>query len=274
MLSVDRPPPPGRVRGHLGDGRHDGWSVNMTDIQLPDVFVEMADTLVADFDVLDFMHLLTDRCTALLDVSAAGLLLSDQRGTLRFAAASTEAGRLLELFQLQVDEGPCLDCFHTGQPVMVADIATATDRWPQFAPVAASHGYAAVCALPMRLRSEVIGALNLFINRVGSLAEDKQRIAQALADVATIGLLQERSISSRDILTTQLETALHSRIIIEQAKGVLAERLGIDPGRAFELLRDSARSGNRKLAELAGAVVDGSEQLPVPADSGAGQGER
>src|SRR4029450_4755206 len=163
MLSVDRPPPPGRVRGHLGDGRHDGWRVNMTDIQLPDVFVEMADTLVADFDVLDFMHLLTDRCTALLAVPAPGLLLRDPRATLRFAAASTEAGRLLELFQLQVDEGPCLDCFHTGQRVMVADIATATHRWPPFAPVAASHGYAAVCALPVRLRSEGLGGRNLFV---------------------------------------------------------------------------------------------------------------
>jgi transcriptional regulator with GAF, ATPase, and Fis domain len=234
----------------------------MDDVLLTDVFVEMADTLVADFDVLDFMHLLAARCTGLLDVSAAGLLLSDQRGNLRVAAASSEASRLLELFQLQVDEGPCLDCFRTGEPVLVADIAAAADRWPQFAPAAATHGYAAVCALPMRLRTEVIGALNLFTTRTGMLAQDQQRIAQALADVATIGLLQERSISSRNTLTAQLETALNSRIIIEQAKGVLAERLGIDPGRAFELLRDSARTRNRKLVELAGAIVDGSEQLP------------
>lgn len=237
-------------------------SLSVNDVLLTDVFVEMADTLVAEFDVIDFMHLLSSRCTALLDVSAAGLLLSDQRGNLRVAAASTEASRLLELFQLQVDEGPCVDCFRTGQPVVVADILAATDRWPQFAPVAASQGYLSVCALPMRLREEVIGALNLFSTRIGPLAADQQRIAQALADVATIGLLQERAISSRSTLTTQLETALHSRITIEQAKGVLAERLGIDPGRAFELLRDAARAHNRKLAQLAGAIVDGSEQLP------------
>src|SRR4029450_2852370 len=128
------------------------------------------------------MHLLAARCTGLLDVSAAGLLLSDQRGSLRVAAASSEASRLLELFQLQVDEGPCLDCFHTGEPVLGADIARAADRWPQFAPAAATHGYAAVCALPMRLRTEVIGALNLFISRVGSLAEDKQSIARARSE--------------------------------------------------------------------------------------------
>jgi transcriptional regulator with GAF, ATPase, and Fis domain len=235
----------------------------MAEIELTDVFVEMADTLTADFDVVDFLHLLTRRCTELLDVDAAGLLLADQRGTLHVAAASTETTRLLELFQLQIDEGPCLDCFHTGRPVEIPDLAAASDRWPQFAPSAARSGYASVCALPMRLRDEVIGALNLFAAVPGALDPQQQRIAQALADVATIGLLQERKITSRNVLTGQLEHALHSRIAIEQAKGVLVERLQIDPGEAFDLLRYSARSQNRRLAELAAAIINGTARLPT-----------
>jgi transcriptional regulator with GAF, ATPase, and Fis domain len=230
--------------------------------QLTDVFVEMADTLVADFDLIDFLHQLTERCVQLLDVSAAGLLLTDQRGMLRLTAASTEQTRLLELFQLQVDEGPCMECFRTGRPVSVDELSAATARWPQFAPAAVDAGFAAVTALPMRLRDEVIGALNLFDTRPATVTADKQRIGQALADVATIGILQERAIRSRDILTQQLETALHSRITIEQAKGVIAEREGLDPGQAFERLRDASRANNRRLADLARAIVDGSEQLP------------
>jgi GAF domain-containing protein len=232
--------------------------------QVTDVFVEMADTLVADFDLIDFLHLLTERCVQLLDVSATGLLLTDQRGALRVTAASTEQARLLELFQLQVDEGPCLDCFRTGQPVSVPDLSTTADRWPQFAPAAVHTGFAAVAALPMRLRDEVIGALNLFHTQPAAVTADKQRLGQALADIATIGILQERAIRTRDILTQQLETALHSRIIIEQAKGVVAEREGLETGQAFERLRAVSRAHNRRLAELAQVIVDGSEQIPPP----------
>jgi GAF domain-containing protein len=176
--------------------------------------------------------------------------------------SSTEQTRLLELFQLQVDEGPCLDCFRSGRPVSVYDLSTTTDRWPQLAPAAVGTGFAAVLALPMRLRDEIIGALNLFDTRPATVSVEKQRIGQALADVATIGILQHRAIHNRDILTLQLETALHSRIIIEQAKGVIAEREGLDPGRAFDRLRHTSRAHNRRLAELAQAIVDGSEQLP------------
>ncbi|MCW6005305.1 GAF and ANTAR domain-containing protein [Micromonospora sp. CPCC 205371] len=233
----------------------------MAEIQLADVFVEMADTLVDDFDVIDFLHGLTERCVQLLGVSAAGLLLTDQRDTLQVIAASSERTRLLELFQLQTDQGPCVDCFRTGQPVSVADLTT-TDRWPAFTAAAAEVGFAAVHAVPMRLRTEVIGALNLFDTAAGPLDEGKLRIGQALADVATIGLLQQRAIHRRDILTEQLETALRSRVLIEQAKGVLAERLHLDMAEAFTLLRDNARSHNRRLSDLAQAVVDGSEQVP------------
>jgi len=233
----------------------------MTDVQLADVFVEMADTLVDDFDVIDFLHVLTERCVQLLDVSAAGLLLTDQHNTLQVVAASSERTRLLELFQLQTDEGPCVDCFHTGQPVSVADLSSA-GRWPRFTAVAAEAGFAAVHALPMRLRADVIGAVNLFGTQPGALDGEKLRIGQALADVATIGLLQQRAIRQRDTLTEQLQHALNSRILIEQAKGVLAERYHLDVADAFALLRDGARSRKRRLSELAQAIVDGTELLP------------
>ncbi|MFG2058491.1 GAF and ANTAR domain-containing protein [Micromonospora sp. NPDC048930] len=234
----------------------------MAEIQLSDVFVEMADTLVDDFDVIEFLHVLADRCVELLGVSAAGLLVTDRQDNLQVVAASSERTRLLELFRLQTDQGPCVDCFRTGQPVSVIDLRAAGHRWPRFTAAAAEVGFTAVHALPMRLRSEVIGALNLFDTRPGALDEGKVRIGQALAGVATIGLLQQRAIHHRDILTEQLQTALNSRVLIEQAKGVLAERLQVDVGEAFALLRNGARSRNRRLSDLAQAIIDGSEQFP------------
>jgi len=234
---------------------------NMARHAMTDVFVEVADTLIDDFDLIDFLHLLAERCVDLLEVSAVGLLLTDRRGALRVMAASGEETRLLELFQIQVDEGPCLDCFRSGGPISVGDLAESGSRWPQFARAAAETGFAAVTALPMRLREEVIGALNLFDIHPGELSAQQQRVGQALADVATIGILQQRAISSRDLLTAQLENALRSRVVIEQAKGVIAERHGVDQGQAFERLRAAARNHNRRLADLAEAIVEGSEQL-------------
>jgi ANTAR domain-containing protein/GAF domain-containing protein len=232
---------------------------------LSETFVELTDTLVAGFDVIDFLHVLTDRSVQLLDVSAAGLLLADPRGELRgelrVVAASSEAARLLELFQLQNDQGPCLDCFRSGRPVAAADLAAAATRWPRFAPAARQAGFAAVQALPMRLREQVIGALNLFRADPGALAPADIRVGQALADVATISLLHERSMRHSDTLNEQLQTALNSRVIIEQAKGKLAERLGVDMDQAFSLLRDRARVSNRRLSDLARAFVDGTETL-------------
>jgi GAF domain-containing protein len=200
----------------------------------------------------------------LLGVSAAGLLLTDGQDKLQVVAASSERTRLLELFQLQTDQGPCVECFHTGLPVSVADLPTA-GRWPRFTAAAASAGFAAVHAVPMRLRKEVIGALNFFDTNPGALDEGKLRQGQALADVATIGLLQQRAIRRRDVLTEQLQTALNSRILIEQAKGMLAERLQVDMDEAFRLLRSHSRNQNRRLSELAQAIVDGSEQIPPAA---------
>src|ERR1700759_845248 len=231
---------------------------------LSEAFVELTDTMVADFDIIDFLHVLTTRSVELLDVSAAGLLLADPRGELRVVAASSETARLLELFQLQNDQGPCLDCFRTGQPVRAAGLAAAASRWPRFVPAAREAGFAAVQALPMRLHEQFIGALNLFRAGPGALAPAGIRVGQALADVATISLLHERGMRHSDILNEQLQSALNSRVIIEQAKGKLAERLGGDMDQAFALLRGRARASNRRLSDLARPFIDGTEPLTTP----------
>jgi GAF domain-containing protein len=230
---------------------------------LSETFVELTDTLVADFDVIDFLHVLTDRSAALLDVSAAGLLLADPRGELRVVAASSEAARLLELFQLQSDQGPCLDCFRSGRPVTATDLS-ADQRWPRFAAAAGQAGFSAVQAVPMRLRDQVIGALNLFRAAPGTFDPENVRIGQALADVATIGLLHERGMRRSDTLNEQLQAALNSRVVIEQAKGKLAERFGLDMHQAFSVLRDHARSRNLRLSDLARAFVDGTQIIAGP----------
>lgn len=224
---------------------------------LSDTFVDLADTMVADFDIIDFLDMLADRSVKLLDASAAGVLLADPRGELRVAAASTEAAGLLELFQLQNDQGPCLDCFHTGEPVSAADLAAATERWPQFAAAATQAGLRAVLALPMRLRGQVIGALNLFRADPDPFDPEGQRIAQALADVATIGLLHERNLRRSEALAEQLQGALNSRVVIEQATGKLAERLSIGMPQAFAMLRDYARNSNQRLTDVASRFITG-----------------
>ena len=176
-------------------------------------------------------------------------------------AASSEQTRLLELLEIQTDEGPCPDCFHSGKPVAVPDLSTAGDRWPVFAAQAREIGFASVHAVPMRLRGDVIGALNLFDTRPGNLSPGTLQLGQALAAVATIALMQARAIRHRDTLAEQLQTALNSRIIIEQAKGVIAERRGVDMAASFALLRKNARDHNRRLSDLARAVVEGTEVI-------------
>jgi transcriptional regulator with GAF, ATPase, and Fis domain len=233
----------------------------MSEQQLAEAFVELADTLVDDFDVMDFLHRVSVRCAHVLGVSAAGVLLTGHGDALRVVAASTEQTRLLELLQSQTDQGPCPECFHTGRPVAVADLSTAASRWPRFVAQARETGFASVHALPMRLRSTVIGALGLFGARPGALADDTIRLGQAMADVATIGLLQARAIHDRQALAEQLQTALDSRVVIEQAKGVIAERRQLDMDASFTLLRGTARTNNRRLSELARAVVDGTAPM-------------
>jgi transcriptional regulator with GAF, ATPase, and Fis domain len=223
---------------------------------LSGTFVDLADTLVADFDVVDFLHMLAERSVTLLAASAAGVVLADPRGELRVAAASSQEAGLMELFQIQNDQGPCLDCFRTGQPVTAADLTGPGQRWPRFAAAASQAGFRSVEALPMRLREEVIGALNLFRARPGPLDPAELRIGQALADVATIGLLQERSLRRGEIVAEQLQGALNSRVVIEQAKGKLAERLSIDTDQAFAILREYARNSNQRLTNVARTFVD------------------
>ncbi|EME54670.1 GAF and ANTAR domain-containing protein [Amycolatopsis decaplanina] len=230
----------------------------MTDLaaDLRETFVQLADTLVDDFDLVEFLDLLAFRCVGLLGVRAAGLLLADARGTLTMVAASDEKTRLLELFQLRNSEGPCLDCYRGAEPVLCPDLTRASESWPKFSREAENAGFRSVYALPMRLREEVIGALSLFGTRPASLDRNGLRLAQALADVATIGILHHRSLQRQEIITAQLQTALNSRVTIEQAKGVLAERLRISVDDAFGVLRAYARSNNRKILAVAAGIID------------------
>jgi transcriptional regulator with GAF, ATPase, and Fis domain len=224
---------------------------------LTQAFVGLADTLVSDFDVADMLHSLVRHSVELLDADAAGLLLSDQRGGMQVLASSSERTRMLELLQIQANEGPCLECGQSGEPVAVPDLRGAFERWPQFAPAAVAEGYAAVFAVPLRLRDEVIGAMNLFRTTIGDLPEDDQLVARGLADVATIGILQERALHDRGVLVEQLQGALNSRVVIEQAKGVIAERAGIEMDDAFTRIRNHARRTSTRLAEVAAQVVEG-----------------
>ncbi len=223
--------------------------------RLAETFVELADTLVADFDVIDFLEVVAARCVELLDVAAAGLVLADQSGSLVTVAASDERARLLELLEAKNDEGPCRDCYRLRTAVVNVDLEGARARWPRFAPQAIAAGFRFANALPLRLRSQVVGSLNLFHAAPGGLGSEQLRLAQALADAATIGILQQRTIRHGEVATAQLQAALTSRIIIEQAKGVLAERLQMSTDDAFGVLRTAARSRNRLLSEVAREVA-------------------
>jgi len=230
--------------------------------RVAEIFVEFADTLVEEFDLIEFLQMVTARASELVGSAAAGLLLSDPHGVLQFMAASDERSELLELFQVQALEGPCQDCFRTGIEVSTADLRTAGERWPQFAPRAAAAGYRSVHAFPLRLRREVIGALNLFGTDVGEMARDDARMIQALADVATIGLLQERAVRRGEVLAEQLQGALSSRIVIEQAKGAIAQVQECDVDEAFAILRNYCRTNSERLSEVAQAVVADQQGIP------------
>lgn len=231
---------------------------DMNSERLAETFVDLADTLVEDFDLIEFLYTLVDRCAELLDVTAVGLMLIDARGRLTVMASTSEETRLLELFALQNDQGPCLECFHSGLAVHDADLSTAAERWDRFAPEAVAAGFRAVHALPMRLREETIGALNLFHAEPGALHHSDVRIGQAMVDVATIGLVQVGYARRRELLVAQLQDALDTRVVIEHAKGVLAERRGIAPGEAFAVLRAHAQENNLRLSDVADAVIHGS----------------
>lgn len=225
---------------------------------LATTFVDLADTLVTEFDAVDFLHTLAERTVDLLDADAAALILTDQRGHLQVVASTTHQARVLELLALQNSEGPCLDCFNTGEPVTNVDLHEVEAPWPRFRAAATEAGYRTTHVLPMRLRSEVIGALSLFCTTQSTLSADDRAIGQALADVATIGLLHERTVRQQELLAEQLQTALNSRVLIEQAKGALAERTGIEVDDAFAVMRNYSRQTRRPITNVALSVIDGS----------------
>lgn len=220
-------------------------------------FVELADTLVDDFDVVEMLNLLTNRCVQVLDVSgAAGLMLLSPDGALRVMSSSSEAMRVLELFELQAQEGPCLDCFRTGEPVVNQDLAASNGRWPKFSVEALNAGYKSVHAFPMRLRGACIGALNLFRITVGDLDPDGVVAAQAFADVATIALMQNEAIAEMRQINEQLAAALERRAVIEQAKGVMAEREGLNMSEAYIALREYTQNNKLDLGDVCRDVID------------------
>jgi GAF domain-containing protein len=227
------------------------------DYDVTATLIRLADTLVEDFDLLDVLDELANDCVRLLGVTAAGLLLAGPGKELHVVAASSERTRLLELFQLQRDEGPCLDCYRTGQAVSAPDLEAQSATWPSFAEAALMTGYRAVHAVPMRLRQQVIGGLNLFGAEVGALTEPARRLAQALADMATITILQERALRESEEVAAQLQVALVSRVVLEQAKGVLAERGDMNMDDAFQVLRKYARDHNQRLQNVSRGIVSG-----------------
>lgn len=223
---------------------------------LAETFVGLADTLIGDFDIVELLDRLVAACLDLVGVSAAGLILDDQRGHLAVLASSSEELRFLEMFEVQNNEGPCLDCLHTGAMVESTNLLEES-RWPRFSPHASEAGFLSVVAVPLRLRDQTIGALNMFESNPRPMPLMDQKLAQALADVATIGILQQRSIHRSTRLAEQLQHALNSRIVIEQAKGVVAERTGSSIAKAFDILRRIARDSNLKLTDVALAVIAG-----------------
>jgi GAF domain-containing protein len=226
--------------------------------------VQLADILLDDFDIAELLTMLAERCVEILDVSAAGVMLATAEGALRVVASSSEAMRLLEVFELQASEGPCVDCFRTRQSVLNQHLGNSDDHWPRFGPVALDAGFHSVHALPMRLRGNAVGALNLFRCDRGDLDDADIVAGQALADAATITILQHRAVLERQLLNSQLSHALESRVVIEQAKGVLCERAGLTMEEAFTRMRQHARSHNLTLASVAAGVVDGSVTRLTP----------
>jgi GAF domain-containing protein len=220
-------------------------------------FVEMADTLVDDYDVVDLLTRLSHRCVSLLGVSAAGVMLVSPTGHLGLAASSSEAMRLLELFELQAQEGPCLDAFRTGERIEQENLDAQTGRWPSFAAAALEAGFQSAIALPLRLRDVTLGALNLLNTDRNPTDEADLIVVRAFADLAALSILQHRASEEAQHLNEQLSAALSSRVVIEQAKGVIAERAGLHLDEAFAQLRAYARNHNRRLTDVAQAVVDG-----------------
>jgi GAF domain-containing protein len=223
--------------------------------QVVETFVTLADTLVDGYDIVDLLHTLVDTCSALVSASAGGILLVNEHRQLEVVASTNERSRLVELMQLRVGGGPCLDSYVTGRPVSVPDLEADDSRWPVFRAQALEQHFKAVHAVPLRLRSETIGSLNLFWDKSGALDERDAEVVQALAHVATIGILQERAMRESTIAREQLQRALNSRVVIEQAKGVVAQTRDVSMEEAFSLIRDYARKNQTPLAVVSEGIV-------------------
>lgn len=224
--------------------------------ELVETFVDLADTLVVDYDIVDMLYRLVIRCARTFDAADAGILLPDSNGQLEVVASTSERSRLIGLLQLDAGEGPCVDAYLTGSLITVDDIAATYARWPTFAVAAAELDYQSMHAIPLRLRNETIGSLNLFSDRPGPLNRTDAIAAQALADIATIGILHERALREADLAREQLQHALDSRVVIEQAKGILSQTERVDMDEAFQRLRRRARSTGRLLSVVAREVVE------------------
>jgi len=224
--------------------------------RLVDQTVKLAEALVSDFDIVDLLAHVTELCVELAEVAAAGILVTVD-GELRVMASSSEAVRVLELYEIQSDSGPCWDCSQTAAPTVSEDFDTDTARWPDFVPVAIAAGFHSVHAVPMRLRGTTIGSLGLFKTERGLISPEHVRTAQMLADIATVAILQHSAVQDATLVGEQLQQALDSRIVIEQAKGIVAEHLGVGLDDAFNALRGHARNSNLRLADLARDVSDG-----------------
>lgn len=230
-------------------------------MRLATAFVSLADTLVDDYDVVALLQQLVDTSAELLDASAGGLLLADELGELAVVASTSERTRLVELMQINSGIGPCLEAFRTGTIVEIPDLTQEETGWPAFRATALEQGFRSVLAVPLRLRSDTIGTLNLVRADIGPMPRENVMIAQGLADVATIGILQARALHESDIAREQLQHALNSRVIIEQAKGVIAQSRSVDMDEAFRILRTYARSNNVALRDVADLVVRRSLKL-------------
>lgn len=238
--------------------RHaDRYLVMTREQRIVETFVGLADTMVDDFDVIEFLHGVAERCVQLLDCSEAGLLLADPAGLLRVMASSSERSDALDLLQSQNEEGPCFECFHRGRPVSSVNLSDDVGRWPTFGPAAVARGFCSVHALPMRVRGETIGALNLFRAQPGAISDEDILLGQGMADIAAVALVQERALRESRGVVGQLQGALSSRVVIEQAKGVLSERANITLDTAFARLRNYARTHNVRLSDVAAEMIDG-----------------
>lgn len=239
-------------------------SASSRETKIINAFMKVSDTLIADFDIVDLLHTLVEECVGLVETDAGGLMLADPLGELQLVASSSEQADFVEVMQLTAGDGPCVDCFMTGTAVAVADIDKSGEQWPAFRTAALGQGFRSLYATPLRLRGKIIGTINLFSTSVGELNSRDAAVVQALADVATISIMQERLVRESNIVAEQLQRALDSRVLIEQAKGVISQLGSMDMEDAFQALRSYARRNNLSLRLVAEAVTDRTIDIFAP----------